>query len=220
MRTCFAVLALAAAACSSGSSRKDQWYGTDVALEYKPPDGSAIADATPGSDAASPADRPADVSTTTDAITSNADTGTGPTAGPTCTTCEQENIASGECAAGAGCDSLAGTDKDLCLALLSCIRSTGCWKRNVTDCLCGTATGTTCATGGANGPCLAQVQAATKSTSPVTNGTLLNSLTVPSGHATQLVVCDKNHCATECLGGTTDAGAQSDGSAVDAPAGN
>ena len=195
-------------ACSSGTSQKDQWYGTDAGLIYIPGESRLIADATSGSDTKAVGDAAA------------ADTALGTTAGGACTLCEQQNIMAGACAAGAGCDALVGTDKDLCLALVTCIRATGCFRRNVTDCLCGTAMGTACATGQANGPCLAQIQAATKSTSPVANGTLLNSLTVPSGHATQLIACDKNFCAAECLGGTADAGTLADRATIDAPVGN
>ena len=38
-----------------------------------------------------------------------------------------------------GCNNLTGADKDLCVALLSCMRTTGCWKNDPLDCLCGTA---------------------------------------------------------------------------------
>jgi hypothetical protein len=95
-----------------------------------------------------------------------------------------------------GCENITDpADKALCDALFKCMRETGCWHKDPLDCLCGTAQGTSCASAAANGECKLQVQAATKSTDPVANGTLFYSFTVPAGFATQRVACEHDNCS-------------------------
>lgn len=115
-----------------------------------------------------------------------------------CKTCLDSSIATGDCEAGIGCDGLTGSDKDLCVALYDCMKTTGCWSNDPLDCLCGTAKGVSCASSAANGACKAQIQAATKTTDPVGNGTAFYSLNVPAGHATQYFACVKDFCPTDC----------------------
>jgi hypothetical protein len=102
---------------------------------------------------------------------------------------------SGDCDPQIGCCKITDpTDRALCNALSLCMRVTQCWHDDPFDCLCGTAKGLECIVG-ANGPCKAEVQAATKTTDPVQNGTLFYSFTVPAGFATQQIACDHDFCS-------------------------
>ncbi len=176
-------------ACSP-QDRRDQYFGMDAGDSYATPDGGFWFDTRTAIDVVPPmGDGQTGLSTE------------GAVAGANdfpCKTCELENIASGTCVEGAGCDGLSGIDKNLCLALVACIRSTGCWKKAASDCLCGTATGVACASAAANGACRQEIQAATKTLDFLKNGLLLNSLSVPAGHATQLIACDKTACVAAC----------------------
>jgi hypothetical protein len=91
----------------------------------------------------------------------------------------------------AGCGSLTGADQTACLALVACIRMTGCSKAgDAQPCYCGTASDIACLSGSANGACKAQVEAAAKSTDA---GTIANEFvdpTFPVGLATNLIGCD------------------------------
>jgi hypothetical protein len=91
----------------------------------------------------------------------------------------------------AGCGSLTGADQTACLALVACIRMTSCSKNgDAQPCYCGAVSDTVCLTGGAIGPCKAQVEAAAKSTD---SGTIANEFVDPSfplGLATNLIGCD------------------------------
>jgi hypothetical protein len=98
--------------------------------------------------------------------------GAGQSTTAACQACEKDHIKSGECEPDSGCDGLEGGDQELCLRLLSCLRATNCWTRDPLDCLCGTAGGVACASGSANGECKEEMQAATKTTDPMKNGTL------------------------------------------------
>jgi hypothetical protein len=107
-----------------------------------------------------------------------------------------DHVASGDCDPSIGCSNVTDpSDQALCQNLYLCMRRTGCWHNDPLDCLCGTAAGTACATSSANGPCKAEVQAATKSTDPVANGTLFYSFIVPSGFATQRIACEHDWCS-------------------------
>jgi hypothetical protein len=206
------VAALALAACADDDARRDQYYGTDVGLDYTPPeagvgaavgrrDGSATArDASASSDAGVAAAQAAEAGGS-----ARPDGGSGTSA--SCMACEQRHAASGQCRT-SGCGALAGADRRLCEALLACMRSTGCWTRDPASCLCGTAAGLACATDQANGPCLSEAQQATKTRDPLMTSTVFNSLSVPAGHATQLIACDLRFCAVECGASSapTDAG--------------
>jgi hypothetical protein len=127
--------------------------------------------------------------------------------GVACVACEQDGITSGACEQQIGCEHIADPgDRALCEALDACIQRTGCWRSNAIDCLCGTAKGATCAGPAANGPCKAEVQAATKSLDPLRNGTLFFDLQVPAGYATQRAQCDHDACPIDCAWGTCPAG--------------
>ena len=115
-----------------------------------------------------------------------------------CTTCEKEYIASGDCEPDSGCDPLTGPDRELCENLLNCMRATNCWINDPGDCLCGTAKDVNCTTEAANGACRAEIQAATRTTDPIQNGTLFFDPAVPAGRATRLISCDKEKCLNHC----------------------
>src|SRR5439155_96485 len=116
-----------------------------------------------------------------------------------CFSCEDGGIGSGDCDPQIGCKNITNAaDKALCVALDTCMRQTNCWSNDPLDCLCGTATGTACASAAANGACKAEIQAATKSTDPVANGTLFYSFSVSAGFATQQSACDRDICPTPC----------------------
>jgi hypothetical protein len=116
---------------------------------------------------------------------------------PECTACEKENIENGNCEPDSGCGGLEGEDRQLCENLLNCMRATNCWAKDPLDCLCGTIDYVEC-TRHANGVCRAEMQAATRTTDPVKNGTLFFDPTVPAGRANRLISCDKEKCAQHC----------------------
>jgi hypothetical protein len=116
---------------------------------------------------------------------------------PECTACEKTHIASGECEADSGCDRLTGDDKRLCQNLVNCMRATNCWVKDPLDCLCGSVDYVECTTH-ADGACLAEMQAATRTTDPIKNGTLFYDPTVPAGLANRLISCDKEMCRDHC----------------------
>jgi hypothetical protein len=125
--------------------------------------------------------------------------GCGGNRSPACLACEGSAIGTGDCDANIGCSHIANAaDRALCDALDQCMRTTGCWVSNPLDCLCGTAVGTNCASQAANGVCKAEIQAATKTTDPLANGTLFYSFSVPSGFATQQAACDRDVCPQAC----------------------
>ncbi len=115
-----------------------------------------------------------------------------------CFQCEETNRG-GTCQQDMGCENLTGADKTLCLGMLNCmIANPTCWATNPNKCLCGTATGTTCATA-PNGVCKDQAAAAAKTvTAGVTDWTATGlrffSLTYPVGHATTQITCDIAAC--------------------------
>jgi hypothetical protein len=117
---------------------------------------------------------------------------------PECTSCEKAGIAGGQCEPDSGCEGLSGEDKDLCVNLVNCMRATNCWVRDPLDCLCGTAKDVACTTDAANGACRAEMQAATRSTDPIKNGTLFYDPTVPAGRANRLLACDRDQCTSHC----------------------
>jgi hypothetical protein len=116
---------------------------------------------------------------------------------PQCLECEKSHIDKGECEPDSGCEGLGGEDKLLCQNLLNCMRATNCWLKDPLDCLCGTVDYVECTKGG-NGVCLAEMQAATKTTDPIKNGTLFFDPTVPAGRANRLISCDKEKCRSHC----------------------
>ncbi len=116
---------------------------------------------------------------------------------PECSACETSNIKSGECEPDSGCDGLQGEDRQLCVNLLNCLRATNCWVKDPLDCLCGTVDYVECIKGG-NGACRAELQAATRTTDPIQNGTLFFDPKVPAGRANRLISCDKEKCRSHC----------------------
>ena len=117
---------------------------------------------------------------------------------PECTSCESEGVKAGVCEQELGCDGLSGTDKALCVNLVNCMRASNCWVKDPLDCLCGTAKNEACITDAANGVCRAEMQAATKSTDPIKNGTLFYDPSVPAGLANRLISCDRETCLKHC----------------------
>jgi hypothetical protein len=117
---------------------------------------------------------------------------------PECTECEKEGVENGICEKELGCESLQGQDKTLCVNLVNCMRATNCWVKDPLDCLCGTAKDEACITNAANGVCRAEMQAATKSTNPIENGTLFYDISVPAGLANRLLACDRDKCVSHC----------------------
>jgi hypothetical protein len=117
---------------------------------------------------------------------------------PSCVSCEKANIEAGECEPDSGCDGLTGEDKQLCVNLLDCLRATNCWIKDPLDCLCGTARDLECTTNAANGDCRAEIQAATRTTDPIANGTLFFDPGVPASRANKLISCDKEKCLDHC----------------------
>jgi hypothetical protein len=115
-----------------------------------------------------------------------------------CAACEKKHVASGDCEPDSGCDGLAGDDKRLCEDLVACQRRTSCWVKHPLDCLCGSAPGVACAQGAANGACRAEIQAATRTTDPVRNGTLFFDPALPAGRANRLIACAFDNCKSVC----------------------
>ena len=215
------VLTFLAFGCSS-STHKDQNYGTDVGVGYQLPDGGLLRDsgsstvdtrgsveAATGDGAKEGAGNGADATDVVAVGDSGADAAmldtsaadaakaTAADASPACLACETRHIQSGDCESMAGCDSLAGTKKDLCVSLLTCMRNhPACWANDPQVCLCGTSGGA-CATS-PNGPCVAEAMAAAETTDLVETGKRFFKLDYPSGHATQLVACDTQFCLAEC----------------------
>ncbi len=101
------------------------------------------------------------------------------------------------------CSSFASaTDRDLCNALVACVRRTSCHTNNTLDCYCGTADATQClATTGtvANGACKAEIEAAQKTTAPLAIQNQFTDITIPGGAAMSLMLCDNAVCAAECI---------------------
>jgi hypothetical protein len=102
-----------------------------------------------------------------------------------------------------GCCGLTNpTDIALCTAVSQCYaaNSTTCTSSgDPTNCYCGThPVGCFTPTSMANGPCLAQVQAAAGSTDPNVIHNQLTLPTSPLGRATNLSLCRGSFCSTEC----------------------
>jgi hypothetical protein len=94
-----------------------------------------------------------------------------------------------------GCDKITAgpADRALCEALHACMLSTHCAANDPLDCLCGTATGTSCVTA-ANGACREQTLAATRSSNATEAGTRFYDFAYPSGYATQEIACRRDYC--------------------------
>lgn len=90
-------------------------------------------------------------------------------------------------------------DKALCETLYSCFITSGCTSGgDPTKCWCGTHP-TTCSTpGAADGPCLAQIQAAAKTTDPGFIRLNFVNPNLPLGRAVNLASCLGSFCSAEC----------------------
>jgi hypothetical protein len=137
-----------------------------------------------------------------------------PAAYNTCRTCEvqmcQDKVVACEQAQGAAAAGPATgmARKDLCLALVACIRATRCAfsgadPGDTGPCYCGTAdlgNGACGVPGAANGPCKSQIEAAGESTDPNVIGARLvpPDFNIPPpealGRATNLIGCDAFQC--------------------------
>jgi hypothetical protein len=117
---------------------------------------------------------------------------------PNCDTCELEQCPEFR----TGCDTFTGTDRDLCLAVIACVRLSSCHQNNTLDCYCGTADAAQClSTSGtiANGACKAEIEAGQKTTDPVAIQNQYTDVTFPAGAAMQLMLCDNAVCSAECI---------------------
>jgi hypothetical protein len=129
------------------------------------------------------------------AVGSGGASGSGGTGGDLCGACE-----AAQCDPTiAGCGSLTGTDQQLCLNLVSCIRAQHCApKGDAQPCYCGSASDIGCLSGQASGLCKAQVEAAAKSIAPATIANEFVDPTFPIGLATNLAGCDHDSCPVVC----------------------
>jgi hypothetical protein len=117
---------------------------------------------------------------------------------PTCAGCEMAgqtnpNSANACNPAISGCSQLTGSAQTLCLALVSCIRTTGCAvdaDGDAQPCYCGTVSDDDCFGGLANGACRTQAEAAAMTMNPITLGTRAADPNFPIGRAFNLMKCD------------------------------
>jgi len=88
---------------------------------------------------------------------------------------------------------------DLCLDWVMCARENECAFNHPNECYCGTASQADCMGGSANGPCIAEVEAAAGSTSPMTIGQRFMDAEYALGDGTMLLLCDRENCNPICL---------------------
>jgi len=126
--------------------------------------------------------------------------------GPVCNACTLANCTTVENAKPpkvpvlAGCHHLTSdADRERCEALYCCLRASHCVAAggDPTPCWCGDSDPAQCALGAqpANGPCLAEFQAAAGSDDPAQIATLLVDPSQPVGGAVNLAVCRATFCA-------------------------
>ena len=124
------------------------------------------------------------------------------TSAPLCGTCEASKCDDLFGGPGAwGCAGLTGAARTSCDALLGCIRTTHCAAatRDAQACYCGSVSDLTCLTGGGNGACKAQYEAAAGTTDP---GTIIGVFTDPAspvGLVDNEITCDADTSAPSCL---------------------
>ena len=162
--------------------------------------GGQLADAAAPADASDPDAAPAVDASTED----------GPA---TCGACYQAAVGTPACrnAKPNGCDDIPPEglgmgpernpgDRAICQALDDCMKKTGCWtdQGGAITCLCGTATNIQCATGTADGKCMAEILAATRTTSEIDANKRFFNTIFPSGFATQKYNCYKASCLALC----------------------
>jgi hypothetical protein len=92
----------------------------------------------------------------------------------------------------------AGTSRGaLCAAVVLCGATTGCTGQ---DCYCGAGVGLiACATGGAQGPCMSEIEAAAETTDPLTIATRQTDTSFALGRANAVGECAEGNCAAQCL---------------------
>jgi hypothetical protein len=133
---------------------------------------------------------------------SEADAGTAPAS---CRECEQASCptlltacedAEGEAAAGPA----AGQPKrDLCAAVIACVRVSGCASSAVEDCYCGPGVDPlACLTGGAAGVCKGAFEAAAESTDGFEVAERFVDPQFAVGSAVTLLGCDRDLCSSAC----------------------
>jgi hypothetical protein len=122
----------------------------------------------------------------------------------TCLACEAANCPNdptgcdaGACTAQPACSDYAKlSDRQLCAAVLDCVRISECAKGpGVPDCYCGTAGWlTACKAGFGNGVCKSQIEAGLFTTDPQTILLNLTNVRYPTGGALSLTDCDHYNC--------------------------
>ena len=157
--------------------------------------------------------------------------------GPDCQSCETQNCSGtdfmsffGLCTTGTDPEGVAnakatggpaaGTPKkDLCLAVLACVRKNGCATQNggIQPCYCGAGVNDTqCLSGMGNGPCKTEIEAAAEISSPTNAASdVASNLVDPEyalGAANNLIKeCDFPSCRSSCLGLSGGSGSGSGG---------
>jgi hypothetical protein len=114
-----------------------------------------------------------------------------------CQSCVNRNAVEGNCQLNLGCTFLSGHDRELCLALVRCMRETECANVDPRDCFCGSAKGVACESS-PNGACMSEMQAAAKSSVPLDINANFFSLERPLGHATAELACEHDFCGPSC----------------------
>lgn len=116
----------------------------------------------------------------------------GPNDHPDCARCNCEKCQSQTLSCYGGSDA---TSIKLCADLVKCGVDKGCASD---ACYCGTASFTTCSLGAGNGPCRAEVEAASRSTTVGDIIVRADDASYPVGRANQLAACTRDNCASEC----------------------
>ena len=89
---------------------------------------------------------------------------------------------------------------DLCLAYVTCARTTGCGAGPEEECYCGAGVPiNTCLINGGAGVCRAEAEAAGESTDAISVAERFVDPAFALGNASRLLRCDRQFCATECL---------------------
>ncbi len=85
----------------------------------------------------------------------------------------------------------------LCAELLSCMVTSDCYRAQFDDCYCGTS-GVACQTGGANGLCRDEIEAAAESDQIGLIGEHLSDIAYAVGRASMVEQCYRTECPSEC----------------------
>lgn len=108
-------------------------------------------------------------------------------------------MATGEAAAGRASGR---PKKDLCAAVIACVRMSGCASERVEDCYCGKGVDDlSCVTGKANGPCKMAIENGAEDVDPIKVSERFFDPSFATGSAFTLVQqCDRELCSMPCLG--------------------